>query len=1096
MKKLVYRALEPRYMFDGALAPITHDLALDSLNKLPTESFHDDNVQSLYLFHGNTAFFKSMEQSTPDQIQDETKGNNETENTRELIFIDGKVDNLQQLLNQIDDAKYDIHVLNSNSDGLDQILNYLDKETGAFDAIHIISHGESGFLSLGNSNIDQDHLNDNADDWASLGSYLTNDGDLLLYACELGALSEGQSFVNDLAIVTGADVTASDDITSSSNNWDLEVTSGTIETKSLSIESFNLNLNVLGVNDSNSADANTSVSDNVLNNDNALASGGGYVVVWDSANQDGSGQGIYFKLFDSTGNLISTDDILVNQTTEGPQTDPQVNYLPNGNFLITWESSGDIYGRVFDNAGSAVNDEFLINQHSGGSQLMQVTSLSNGGFVITFTSNDGGRSGQEIHAIIFTPDNSSSSGFSAGSEFTVNTSNAQTQTLSQVAANDGGFTVVWESKNQDGSLEGIYYQYFDNDGNPLFSTDQLVNDTTQRAQTDPQITALGNGSFVISWTSDKGSSSTDIYAKIINADGSSTNSEFLVNTTTNLSQYESSIAPLTNGGFVITWTSYSQDGDVDGVYARMFDASGNPISIEIQANTFTSSEQNNSSVAGLADGGFIVTWDSKNQDSSNDGVYAQQFNSDGSLSGSEYLVNTYSSSNQRDSDVGSYQDAFFKVSDLTVTNIRVGPENGSGTQGIVGQPLQGQFGALTINADGSYSYSANAGVSGIDVFTYTVTDGVNTDTATISITVSSSNSAPTIANTLTNNFTEDSGAAVGDTVATFDAADADDTLTTDSFTLSDTTNYTFSYADGVVTVTLTQAGLDLVNAGTDLPTFTVTVSDGKVSTQASANPSINTIDDLPSTRSDSITVFENTTSTVNVLDGVLANDFDEEGALTVRGFSSVASTTYHPNTGQITPGTERVIGNQLWSSAGSADAGQSITTQFGTMTINSDGSFNYAVNEEYCEQLSAKCIVYDEFIYEAMDSNGNITTESIIVEIRGVNDAVIVTHDTMETTENSKAIGNVLNSDLEIDIDGKMISMKVTGVSFGEIDKDNMPTDNVSVEVKGQYGTLLIEENGDYTYTPFPEIANQLLEGDQITEVFNYVVSDAYSSSQ
>ena len=281
-----------------------------------------------------------------------------------------------------------------------------------------------------------------------------------------------------------------------------------------------------------------------------------------------------------------------------------------------------------------------------------------------------------------------------------------------------------------------------------------------------------------------------------------------------------------------------------------------------------------------------------------------------------------------------------------------------------------------------------------------------------------------------------------------------------------------------------------------MPTFTVTVSDGKVSTQASANPSINTIDDLPSTRSDSITVFENTTSTVNVLDGVLANDFDEEGALTVRGFSSVASTTYHPNTGQITPITEQVIGNQLWSSAGSTDAGQSITTQFGTMTINSDGSFNYAVNEEYIEQLSAECIVYDEFIYEAMDSNGNITTESIIVEIRGVNDAVIVTHDTMETTENSKAIGNVLNNDLEIDIDGKMISMKVTGVSFGEIDKDNMPTDNVSVEVKGQYGTLLIEENGDYTYTPFPEIANQLLEGDQITEVFNYVVSDAYSSSQ
>ena len=281
-----------------------------------------------------------------------------------------------------------------------------------------------------------------------------------------------------------------------------------------------------------------------------------------------------------------------------------------------------------------------------------------------------------------------------------------------------------------------------------------------------------------------------------------------------------------------------------------------------------------------------------------------------------------------------------------------------------------------------------------------------------------------------------------------------------------------------------------------MPAFTVTASDGNTSANASADPAVNTIDDLPSTRSDSIVAFENTTSTVNALDGVLANDSDEEGALIVRGFSSVASTTYHPNTGDITSMTEQVIGNQLWSSAGSADAGQSITTQFGTMTINSDGSFSYAVNEEYVERLSAECIVYDEFIYEAMDSNGNITTESIIVEIRGVNDAVIVTNDTIETTENSQTTGNVLNNDLEMDIDGKMIPMKVTGVSPGEIDEANMPIDNVGIEVEGQYGTLSIEENGDYTYTPFPEIANQLLEGDQLTEVFNYVVSDEYSSSQ
>ena len=55
---------------------------------------------------------------------------------------------------------------------------------------------------------------------------------------------------------------------------------------------------------------------------------------------------------------------------------------------------------------------------------------------------------------------------------------------------------------------------------------------------------------------------------------------------------------------------------------------------------------------------------------------------------------------------------------------------------------------MTIGADGSYTYAANSanelddGDIGTDIFTYTVSDGSLTDTATLTITVEGINDAP------------------------------------------------------------------------------------------------------------------------------------------------------------------------------------------------------------------------------------------------------------------------------------------------------------------------------------------------------------------
>ncbi|MCP9786370.1 VCBS domain-containing protein, partial [Cyanobium sp. N5-Cardenillas] len=89
----------------------------------------------------------------------------------------------------------------------------------------------------------------------------------------------------------------------------------------------------------------------------------------------------------------------------------------------------------------------------------------------------------------------------------------------------------------------------------------------------------------------------------------------------------------------------------------------------------------------------------------------------------------------------------------TVTAIRLGGTEGVGPAATVGDPLQGAFGALTINADGIYTYAvadANPIVEALNVgdtlseqFNYTVRDnGGLSDAAVLTITIQGANDAP------------------------------------------------------------------------------------------------------------------------------------------------------------------------------------------------------------------------------------------------------------------------------------------------------------------------------------------------------------------
>ena len=183
-----------------------------------------------------------------------------------------------------------------------------------------------------------------------------------------------------------------------------------------------------------------------------------------------------------------------------------------------------------------------------------------------------------------------------------------------------------------------------------------VNTTVVGVQSDPTITELASGRFVMCWTdaslSGVDASGSGIKAQIYDANGGALGSEFLVNTVTANAQDQASVTALSSGGFVVTWTDASGTGlDPDrlGVKAQIFDASGARVGSEFLANTTTKLNQNSSVITSLASGGFVISWADASitaPDASGTGVRAQLYSSSGVKVGAEFLVNTTTSSSQ------------------------------------------------------------------------------------------------------------------------------------------------------------------------------------------------------------------------------------------------------------------------------------------------------------------------------------------------------------------------------------------------------------------------------------------------------------------
>jgi hypothetical protein len=357
---------------------------------------------------------------------------------------------------------------------------------------------------------------------------------------------------------------------------------------------------------------------------------GNFVVVWQSNGQDGNSDGIYARRYNA-GGVAQGDEFRVNQFTTGSQQTPTVAMDNDGDFVVAWNSAaqdgavGEIWARRFTSAGAPLGDEFHVNQITTGQQLTPAAAMDGAGnFVITWVTPTANL--YDIYARRY-----NASGTALSEEFVVNVTFTGSQLNPAVAMDtDGDFVVAWQgpgTTTQPDSAVAVFFRRFDQAGMP--ATDEIkANQFSTGDQRAPAVGMDSTGNFVVAWESGvQDGAFYGIYARRYSAAGAPLANEFRVNTTTADQQRAPAVAVDDSGDFTIAWASRFQDGSNYGIYAQCYSAAGAPVGTEFRVNSFTTGTQFNAALAFDSDGDFIVTWQSDSQEppTGGVGVFAQRY---------------------------------------------------------------------------------------------------------------------------------------------------------------------------------------------------------------------------------------------------------------------------------------------------------------------------------------------------------------------------------------------------------------------------------------------------------------------------------------
>lgn len=196
---------------------------------------------------------------------------------------------------------------------------------------------------------------------------------------------------------------------------------------------------------------------------------------------------------------------------------------------------------------------------------------------------------------------------------------------------DGGYVAAWSAASGDASGEDIYIRRFRADGTERTAEGPVI--SFFGAQKNVDVTGLKSGGFLLTWEDSAGDADgSAVYQQRFKANGDTAGGAVRVNTTTAGDQAGAVTTALEDGGWVVTWLSPDENGK-SGLYQKVYNPDGSLRADERRVGTDGSLQQSNTSVASLADGGWVVAWQTQGDTIAISKIHYQRYNPDGTRAG-------------------------------------------------------------------------------------------------------------------------------------------------------------------------------------------------------------------------------------------------------------------------------------------------------------------------------------------------------------------------------------------------------------------------------------------------------------------------------
>ena len=219
-------------------------------------------------------------------------------------------------------------------------------------------------------------------------------------------------------------------------------------------------------------------------------------------------------------------------------------------------------------------------------------------------------------------------------QFGVNSFTSGTQVLPDVVGLDnGGFACAYNTV----SGNFILVDFYDANSNQVGGFRIPYDDANTEPPGKPSLTTLANGNVLVVWD-DNNPAETKMLDRIFDQNGNAVGGELSLSGSS-ISFEDPVTSALSGGGFAISFTFGGN------VFVGRYDNAGSQISGFAQVNTVaTTGTQNDASIVGLADGGFVVTYTDTNPASQP--LRAVIYNADGSVRTADFLIDSIGDNTQ------------------------------------------------------------------------------------------------------------------------------------------------------------------------------------------------------------------------------------------------------------------------------------------------------------------------------------------------------------------------------------------------------------------------------------------------------------------